>query len=256
MRLTATAARASQVSEGMAARQDNAKGGARTPRPKDDGTSREAAFRRALNHSRKVRLLKLVLPITAFLIAGSFVAYSYVSVPGSVSFDIADSAYVDGKLVMANPKLEGFTRDNLPYSMMATRALQHVDQSSIVDLEGIDASVPVSDTIIAKIGAERGTYDREKNTLDVTSPIKIETTDGMKAVFQSAFLDIEKGTMTTELPVEISLDGGHITADAMSVLENGKVLIFERRVKMEIRPDRLKQRQSGKGAIAIGNGQE
>lgn len=237
----------------MTAVQDKANRGAATPRQPGAAASREAAFRRAANHSRKVRFLKLVLPAAALLIAGSFVAYSYVSVPGSISFDVSESAYADGKLVMANPKLDGFTKENRPYSMTATRALQHVDNSSIVELEGIAAKLPVNDAVIAAIVAKYGIYDREKNTLDVQSPIKIETTDGMTASFQSAYLDIEKGTMTTDKPIEIRLKGGQITADAMSVLENGKVLIFEKHVKMEIRPDGLKERQSGHGEIATQN---
>lgn len=234
------------VPRAMTAGQDKPKkGGASSPQ--GGSAAREAAFRRARQHSSKVRFLKLALPVAAILIAGSFAAYSYISVPGSVSFDLSQSAYVDGKLVMANPKLDGYTKDNRPYWMTATRALQHVkNQGGIVELEGIDAEVPVNDTVVAKIGADRGIYDRDKNTLDVQSPITIETTDGMMATFQSAYLEIEKGNMTTDKPVDIRMDGGQITADAMSVLENGKVLIFEKRVKLEIKPDRLKGRQERK----------
>jgi lipopolysaccharide export system protein LptC len=230
-------------------------GAAATPRPQQGSASLEAAFRRARSHSRKVRFLKITLPAAALFTAGAFVAYSYISVPGSVSFNVSESAYADGKLVMASPKLDGYTKENRPYSMTATRALQHVDQSSIIELEGIDAKLPVSDAVFATIGAERGVYDREKNTLDVQSPITVKTTDGMMAMFQSAYLDMDKGTMTTDKPIEIRMDSGQITADAMSVLENGKVLVFEKRVKLEIKPNRLKDRQTGAGESATTNAQ-
>lgn len=218
-------------------------GSASAPRPQDGSASREAAFRRARNHSRKVRFLKLALPVAALLLAGSFAGYSYLSLPGSVSFDVSGSAYADGKLVMANPKLDGYTKENRPYSMTAKRALQRIDQGSIVELEGIDAKLPISAEVFATIGADRGIYDRENNTLDVQSPVSVKTDDGTTATFQSAYLEIEKGTFKTDKPIDIRMDGGQITADSMSVLENGKVLIFEKRVKMEIRPDRLKGRQ-------------
>jgi lipopolysaccharide export system protein LptC len=229
----------------MTAEQDRSKRGGTSAPPAHDGpASREAAFRRALNHSRKVRFLKIALPIATVLVAGSFAAYSYLSVPGSVSFDISESAYADGKLVMANPKLDGYTQESRPYSMTATRALQHVAETNIVELEGIDAKLPVSDEVFAQIDAERGVYDRANNTLDVQSPITVKTTDGLLATFQSAYLEIEKGNMTTDKPIDIRMDGGQISADSMSVLENGKVLIFEKRVKMEIKPDRLNGRQA------------
>ena len=94
---------------------------------------------------------------------------------------------------MANPKLDGYTKESRPYSMTATRALQHLDKNGIIDLEGIDARLPVSATEFATIGAERGVYDRENNTLDIPSPITVKTTDGMTAILQSAYLEIGPG---------------------------------------------------------------
>jgi lipopolysaccharide export system protein LptC len=226
------------------------------PQPEQGRASRDDAFRRALSHSRKVRVLKLALPVAAVLLAGSFAAYSYISVPGSVSFDISESAYADGKLVMANPKLDGFTKESRPYSMSAIRALQHLDESGIVDLEGIDARLPVGGENFAVIDADRGVYDREKNTLNFLSPISVKTTDGMTITLQSAFLEIEKGNMRTTDPVAIRMTGAQLMADAMSVRENGKVLIFEKRVKMELTPDRLKGRQESTGEGAEKDAQD
>ena len=48
------------------------------------------------------------------------------------------------------------------------------------------------------IGAERGVYDREKNTLDIPSAITVKTTDGMTVMLQSAFLEIGKGNLTDQ----------------------------------------------------------
>lgn len=227
----------------MTARQEIPERGAQAPRRQDGSASREAAFRRARQHSRKVRVLKLALPAAAVLIAVVFVGYSYLSMLGSVSFDVSGSAYSDGKLVMANPKLDGFTKDNLAYSMTAQRALQRLDDTGVVELEGIDATLPINERVVATVGADRGIYDRNNNTLDIRSPITITTTDGMTATFQSAYLEIEKGNMSTDKPVDIKVNGGQITADSMNVLENGKIMIFERSVKMQINPDRLNKRQ-------------
>jgi lipopolysaccharide export system protein LptC len=45
-----------------------------------------------------------------------------------------------------------------------------------------------------------------------------------------------KGTMTTGQPVDITRQGSRITADSMTVEQNGKVLIFENRVRVNIDP--------------------
>ena len=66
--------------------------------------------------------------------------------------------------------------------------------------------------------------------------------DRRQKVFYEAreLVEIGKGNMTTKDPVDIKTSSLKIVADAMSVLENGKVLIFERRVKMNLAAGRLK----------------
>lgn len=211
-------------------------------------SSRAIAFGRAQRHSRRVRLLKFVLPVAAGLIALAFPTYSYLVAPAAVDVAADGAVLSDGKLVMANPKLNGFTKQNLPYSMTATRAIQDVTKQGVVELEGIDAKLPVSAEISAEVEATRGFYDRDSNTLDLEQDITVTTTDGMVAKLKSAFLDIGKGTMKTEDPVDIIRNGSRITSDTMSVEDNGKVLVFEKRVKVNIDPATMKAAQDTNGA--------
>lgn len=208
---------------------------------------RAAAFGRAQQHSRRVRRLKFVLPLAAVAIAVAFPVYSYLVAPVTVAVETDDSAFSDGKLVMANPKLEGFTRQNLPYAMTAVRAIQEVAKESVISLEGISAKLPINDKITAVVDAPAGIYDRDNNTLDLDSDITITTTDGMVAQLKSAFLDIGKGTMKTTEPVDISRAGSRITSQTMSVEDNGKVLIFEQRVRVNIDPARARANDSKGG---------
>ncbi|TKA98609.1 MAG: LPS export ABC transporter periplasmic protein LptC, partial [Mesorhizobium sp.] len=96
-------------------------------------------------------------------------------------------AFADGKLVMANPKLNGFTKQNLPYSMTALRAIQDVSKQGIIDLEGIKAKLPIAADNTAAIDATHGTYDRDGNTLSLTSDVTVSTTDGVVAKFKSVY---------------------------------------------------------------------
>ncbi len=208
---------------------------------------RATAFGRAQRHSRRVRVLKLVLPLAAASIAIGFLFYAYSGSPPSVAVPTDSSAFSEGKLVMANPKLEGLTKQNLPYALNALRAIQNPDEESIIELEGIDAKLPISADNTAAVGASHGVYDRGNNTLDIDREITISTSDGMVAKLKSAFLDMGKGTMTTNQPVDIARKGSRITADSMSVKENGKVLIFEKRVRVDIDPFALKADEEKSG---------
>lgn len=192
------------------------------------------AFRRARRHSRAVGVLKWLLPALGILMAAAFFLKSYISSPMAVAIKAEGTALSDGKLVMANPKLEGFTKDNRPYLMTAKRAVQDVADQGIVALEGIGAKLPIGDAGLATIDAAKGVFDRAKNTLNLDSEITITTLDGMVAKLKSANLDIGAGGMTSKDPVDITFNGTRITSDSMSIAQSGKILVFENRVRVLI----------------------
>ena len=134
-----------------------------------------------------------------------------------------------------------------------SRALQNLDSTGIIELEDIKAKLPVDTKNWATIDAPRGAYDRDKNTLDIASNITVTTTDGMVAKLKSAFVDVGKGNLKTADAVEIAIKGTKISADSMSVLENGKILVFDRRVRMQIRPDSFKAAQKANGDTDAAN---
>jgi lipopolysaccharide export system protein LptC len=201
---------------------------------------RRKAFASARTHSRIVRFLKFALPASAAAMVAVFAVHSWMSAPSIPAVEVRQTSIVSGKLVMSAPKLEGFTKNNLAYSLSAARAVQSVGRAGVFELEGIDAKLPVDADTWAEVKAARGIYDRDKNPIDFQSEVAVSTTDGMSATFTKAFYDIGKGELKTAEPVAIKLNGTDIAADGMTVLDNGKVLIFEKRVKMEIAPGQLK----------------
>lgn len=211
----------------------------------DQGVS---AFEQAARHSRRVQRLKIVLPAAAVLLAVCFVAASYVLSPVSVKVDVSDSAYVDGKLVMASPQLEGMTKENRPYEMKADRAVQEAATPGVIQLETVSAKLPLNTQDWVSIEAPEGVYDRDRNTLDMKTPFRITSTNGVNATINSAFVDMGNSTMKTADPVDIVLNGSRLTADSMSVLEKGKLFVFEKRVRLVIEPGRVNEMRSASGA--------
>jgi lipopolysaccharide export system protein LptC len=206
------------------------------------------AFRRARRHSAVVRALKLLLPAAAIIIALSFFTYSYIFTPAQISVDLLNTGFKDGKLIMSNPKLEGFTRDNRPYRMHAAKAIQSVSDTNLIELEKISAHLPISDGNWADVAADQGFYDKDKNTLDIKSDMIVTTTNGITAKLKSAFVEMKNGTMKTSAPVDITMNTAHITADSMSIEERGKVLVFNRNVKLVIIPQGKKAAGGGTNA--------
>lgn len=212
------------------------------------GRSVEQAFRRAKRHSVAVRALKVLLPGLAILIAAGFTIYSYLLTPGGIAIDIIGSSYSDGKLTMANPRLEGFTRENRPYSLKAARAVQDVANTDIVQLDDITAKLPVSDDNWANVSAAKGIYNKAKDTLDIPTEVTVTTTDGLVAKLNSAFVNIATGDLKTSDPVDITLKGSHITANTMAVQDRGKVLVFDQKVRMTMMPEKKNAAGDNNGA--------
>ena len=52
----------------------------------------------------------------------------------------------------------------------------------------------------------------------------------------SALIDMSSGRMTTNKPVSIKYKTASISSDAMSVEQNGKVVVFEKHVQVNIVP--------------------
>ena len=218
---------------GMADRAQQRKGGEREDRV-------AAAFTQARRHSGRVRLLKIVLPVAAVAMMVIFAGKSWLSAPGNLDFDAGALAIEGGRLVMTDPRLDGAAGSSgRSYVMTASRAIQDIGMSGRVDLEGIDAKFPVSDKGWLNVTAPSGVFDRDANRLNFDSEMTITDDDGMRAVLQSAVVDIAAGNLDTSDPVDITLDGAHITADSMAVRDKGAVLIFENRVRMQIEGGRL-----------------
>ncbi|HEY5817129.1 MAG TPA: LPS export ABC transporter periplasmic protein LptC [Mesorhizobium sp.] len=220
---------------------------AASPKQSASDAPRQRAFAIAQRHSKLVRALKIIVPVGAIAMAGAFVVASYLLTPVKVNVEADGSTFVDGKLVMANPKLEGVTKENRPYSLNAQRAIQDLKAQDLIELEHISAKLPINTKDWATIGASKGVYDRVANTLNVGQPFKVKTTEGMTAMLQSAFVDIAKGSLTTGDPVDIELKGGRVQAGSLSVLDKGNQLVFEKNVRVNIDATRVQSIRSSEG---------
>jgi lipopolysaccharide export system protein LptC len=202
--------------------------------------ARQRAFRRAVAHSNRVRFAKIALPAVAVLALVGMGMFTWLSrVTPDVAIDLSGSAIRDGKLVMANPKLDGFTADELPYSVRAARAVQDLTGSGAIDLERIQAKVPLNAEVEARVLAAAGIYDSEANTLDITQSLSVETSDGKRADLGSASIDLAAGSLKTDEPVRISMPGAELEADRLTVGDNGKRMLFESRVRLVVQPGAL-----------------
>jgi lipopolysaccharide export system protein LptC len=197
------------------------------------GASEKAAslFKAAQRHSIRVRVLKTALPVAAIALAAVFSWYTFLATPAAPVKVEVNNGGESGKLVMSNPQLNGYTKDNRPYSMIAAKAIQDAKNSGAIALEGISAELPVGDNGNAKVEAASGVYDNANGRLQLDKDF---TNEGLHAVMRSADVNLKSGQVTTDKPVEIRNGSTQISADTMQIKESGKVVIFENKVRVVI----------------------
>jgi lipopolysaccharide export system protein LptC len=204
-------------------------------------TRSEAEFAAANRHSRRVQMLKFGLPLAALFASGFFMAATFFAGSDRPAASVEAVSMSDGRVVMANPKLEGFDADKRPYTMTAERAIQQSAASSIIELEKITADMPFGASATANLTANGGVLDNASNKLDLKDNIRLITSDGIKAVLSQARIDLSTNEMKSDAPVDIVTDGSRITADKMRIEERGKVFVFEGRVRLNVDANKMKQ---------------
>ncbi|MGV1915419.1 LPS export ABC transporter periplasmic protein LptC [uncultured Agrobacterium sp.] len=191
------------------------------------------AYAMAKRHSARVRRLKVALPIAATAISLAFIGVSLARtwIPDEVSLQSA--SIEDGKIVMEKPALAGRNNKGFDYSMNADRALQDISSPNLMTLEKVLAAVPMND-IVAQVVAQEGILDRTTNRLKMTAPFDINLSNGLKARFQSANVDLKAGTMESDQRVDITTKEGSIVAESLRIADNGKTIVFSGQVRARI----------------------
>ena len=204
--------------------------------PASGSSSTEQRFRKEKRHSRNVRWLKIALPALAVLMTLGLVGKSVIASMGDVRIDLLNSTIEGGKLIMANPKVEGVNSLNRRYEVSAARAIQDITNGNRVDLEEIFVRVPMGTDQWAEIRSQTGSMYRQQNVVALTSPMRVETTDGLVADFRLASLNMATGDFLGKEEVKVERDGSTITSQSVSILDGGTRLLFQNNVKVSIRP--------------------
>jgi lipopolysaccharide export system protein LptC len=199
-----------------------------------------APYTQAMGHSKRVRRLRIALPVLALLLSAGFALVSIVKTYLPENIKIEGINIEDGKVVMAKPAIAGRNSNGAPYAMKALRALQDIKNPNLITLDTITATVPVNESASADITAESGTYDRATDTMVLTKPFKIHLSSGIDAMFQSGDLDVKAGKLKTDQPVTIIMKASSLVAQSMDMSDKGQNITFTGKIRLSIDPATLK----------------
>jgi lipopolysaccharide export system protein LptC len=198
----------------------------------------DARFAIAARHSRMVRILRIAVPAVVGLSMAGVVAISifnpFRALMKQLPVDIDNLVVSGSKITMEAPHMSGFTPDRRPYEVWAKTATQDLTDPDHVELKTVRAKVLQEDRSTVTMEARTGLFDTKAQLLDLRKDIFLQSSTGYEARLSQALLDIGKGTVTSEEPVDVKLLNGTLTADKLRITEKGELVRFEGRVKMNL----------------------
>src|SRR3954462_11892283 len=198
----------------------------------------EARFAIAARHSRMVRVLRIAVPAAVVLAMAAIVAVSVFNpfrmLLPKLPVDMGNLVVSGTKITMESPHLAGFSTDQRPYEMWAKAATQDLTDPDHVELSALRAKVMMEDKSTLTMDARTGYFDSKAQMLDLRKDIFLQSSTGYEAKLSQAYVDINKGTVTSDEHVDVKLLNGTLTADRLRIVNSGEIVRFEGNVVMNL----------------------
>jgi lipopolysaccharide export system protein LptC len=186
-------------------------------------------FRKAMRHSRRVRLLRLAIPVSILVvIAFSLLVAQFnpLRMLTALPVDFSSLVVSGTKITMQQPRIAGFTSDSRPYEVTARAAAQDVTNPDTIELQGIHGKTEMPDKAVFDMTADGGIYDSKSEMLTLRQNIVVKSSDGFEVYLSEAIVDVHSSNVVSEKPVEVRLQQGIINANRMEVVDSGDVIRF------------------------------
>jgi lipopolysaccharide export system protein LptC len=192
----------------------------------------ERTVRKAGRHSRMVRVVRVGLPAAIIIGLGGYLGFNYfkTSVLASIPNVSGKLAIQGSKITMELPKIAGITRDKRSYQLTAQTAVQDITKPDQVELQNLRAEMEMADADLVVITAKSGTYETKGDKVVLREHVVVTSSQGYNAKLREAVVDMKKGNVVSEQPVEVRMPSGLINANGMEVENSGEVVRFTRGV--------------------------
>jgi lipopolysaccharide export system protein LptC len=198
----------------------------------------EARFAIAARHSRVVRVLRVAVPAAVILSMAAIIMVSIFNpfrmLMPKLPLEMGNLVVSGTKITMESPHLSGYSPDRRPYEIWAKTATQDVTDPDHVDLKSLRAKVLMEDQSTVTLDALNGLMDNKQQSLDLHKDIYLQTTTGYEAWLSQAFVDMGKGTVTSDEHVDVKWADGTLSADKLKITGGGEVVRFDGHVVMNI----------------------
>jgi lipopolysaccharide export system protein LptC len=208
--------------------------------------ARTRAFAAARRHSRLVRFLRTMLPLTAVGIMIYYGATLALHLETSIGrLKVGGVTVTADDLIMKDPSYFGVTKDGGRYEVRAKRAIVGLNQNAPIKLVDIGGDLVQANKVTTKLKAKHGLFDNTKGELELFDGIDIEGSNGLAAKLSRAMVYQKEGKIVSKHPVTATTPTGSVRASAMTVDNKSHAAQFRGDVAVRMVP-------SAQGQVGIG----
>jgi lipopolysaccharide export system protein LptC len=196
--------------------------------PRQASNRRWGPFAAADHYSRRVALLRRLLPVTGLSLLVMLAAWPRLgplleSVRiGFPAIDLREAR----ELKMVNPRYAGVDRFNRPYVVTAELGRQTTEREDVMALERPRAELTMHNGAIVVVTSATGVYQSQAQLLDLFDDVNLVRQDGTRFVTRRAHLNLNDDTAEGHEPVEGHGPSGDVAGQGFQILSKGQTIII------------------------------
>jgi lipopolysaccharide export system protein LptC len=191
-------------------------------------------------HDRLVHFLARALPMGVGVLAALMVI-TPLSPRGEVSFllDRDKVAVINERLRVDNALYRGEDKQGRPFSLTAGEAVQRSSREGIVRMNNLVARLLLDDGP-ARLSAQAGQYDIDKERVSVIGPMTMTAADGYYMVARDVSVDLATKTLDGAGGVEGQIPAGTFSADRLTADLSARTITLSGNARLRMEPGKLR----------------
>jgi lipopolysaccharide export system protein LptC len=181
-------------------------------------------------YSLLVSVLKIGLPIVALVLIGLLIIRLTAEPLQQQKEQLAaipkEEKTTPGQIELIKAKYEGVDEQGRPYTVTADRAVRAPDGGETVLFENPVADITLQDKTWVAARAKGGSFDHAAEKLLLKGDVSVFHDSGYEMHAEDLQISLKQKTAVTTLPVTAQGPMGTITAQNMSVEDQGDLIIF------------------------------
>lgn len=173
------------------------------------------SYQRANRNTRRVTLLRQVLPVTAFIILATL--FGWPLLKDVMTPDLPELPKLDKSQILQNkvvaPRMHSKDRHGHDFSIAADAAVKTSDTDTVTHLEKPKAQMHTDGQGPMKVQAFEGDYDQKENVLHYNQDVTIETGDGFVLKTEKADVQVHDKKAVGVHPVKGQGPAGDVQSD-------------------------------------------